>query len=158
MPTGPLPTLSPSCPFIPNPMTPWWCKVTRKTMWTLLTTFISSEGQDKSLQQDKKKKGIQKKPKSTGAVRKRRERKRRWASLKQDDPAAYQRECGVSAARSKAYRKQTKATGAVRKRMKTGPTWSSAYQHPWRWELLPANTESPDFWDWKPSCSDACQR
>ena len=29
--------------------------------------------------------------------------------------------------------------------MKTGPMWSSAYQHPWRWELLPANSASPDF-------------
>ena len=53
---------------------------------------------------------------------------------------------------------QKNAARAVRKRMKTGPTWSSASQHPWRWELLPTNTESPDFWDWKPSCSDACQR
>ena len=41
--------------------------------------------------------------------------------------------------------------------MKTGPTWSSAYQYPWRWELLPTNGASPDFWDWKPSCRDACQ-
>ena len=54
MPTGPLPTSSPSCPFIPNLMTPWWCKVTRKMMWTLLTAFISFEGQEKSLQQDQR--------------------------------------------------------------------------------------------------------
>ena len=44
-------------------------------------------------------KGIQKRrKKAAGAVRKRTERRRRWASLKQYDPAAYQRECGVSAA------------------------------------------------------------
>ena len=37
------------------------------------------------------------------------------------------------------------------------PGWSPANQHHWRWELLPPNSQCPDFEDRKPPCGNASQ-